>query len=137
MKAAVLIADHDLRIADATRRCLVAHGCEAEVATNGLQCLEQLMKIEPDVIVLDPDIPWGGADGILEWLIQQHSPMEPMVVVADGPGSGRILDRLLPWVDLRIQRPESLRELQRFVMQLETVASWSKMIRGDSVDCCP
>lgn len=133
MNATVLIADHDFRIADATRRCLEAHGCDAVTATNGLQCLEQFMRIEPTVAVLDPDMQWGGGDGVLEWLIEQKLRMEPLIVVTEGPGCGHILDRLQPWVDLRIHRPESLPELQFFVTQLETVALWSKMIRGDSL----
>jgi hypothetical protein len=84
-----------------------------------------MLKIEPTVVVLDPDLLWGGGEGVLDWLIHEDSQLQPMVVVADGPGSCHISDQMEPWVDLQIQRPGSLQDLPRFVNQLEAVAKWS------------
>jgi len=124
MKASVLIVDHDPRIADATRRCLTARGCHVVSATTGLQCLEQLTKMEPSVVVLDPDILWGGADGVLECLAWDDD-IHPMVVIANSPGSKAIPERYTDRIDLRIQRPDSLESLVRFANQLEATAVWS------------
>ncbi|MFM9962277.1 MAG: two-component system response regulator [Planctomycetaceae bacterium] len=60
----VLIADPD--------ECLMAEyrehsqeGFEIITAPNGLECVERLRERAPDVLVLEPQLPWGGGDGVL------------------------------------------------------------------------
>lgn len=125
MKARFLITDHDPRIADETRRCLVSRGHEVSVATNALQCLELLREQAPTVLVLDPELLWGGGAGVLEWLIEEEPLMPPTVVVADGHGCCRLPDRFHAWIDARVERPTSLPDLLRYVNQLESVAWWT------------
>lgn len=125
MRARFLITDHDPRIAEETRRCLASRGYDVAVATNGLQCLEQLRAMAPTVLVLDPRILWGGGAGVLDWLIHEEPLMPPTVVIADGEGSAELPSQFQSWVDSRIERPKSLSDLLRFVNQLEAVGWWT------------
>ena len=123
----ILIADRDRGLAEATRRCLAARGCEGAVATNGLQCLEELRALAPAVLVLDPEILWGGGDGVLEWLTGEEPLTPPIVVLLESPDGRRIPDRLLPSIDHHLQRPKGLHDLIPFAHQLESIVNSSRM----------
>jgi len=36
-----------------------------ETAASGLECLAKLREVEPDVLIVDLDMPWGGGDGVI------------------------------------------------------------------------
>ena len=38
---------------------------ELVTATNGVECLARLRTQTPDVLVIEPRLPWGGGDGVL------------------------------------------------------------------------
>ena len=40
-------------------------GCEAEIASNGLDCIAMLREFVPNVLVLANDLLWGGCDGVM------------------------------------------------------------------------
>ena len=40
-------------------------GFEIVTAPNGLECVDRLREQVPDVLVLEPQLPWGGGDGVL------------------------------------------------------------------------
>lgn len=122
-----LIADRDRGLAEATRRCLTARGCEVAIATNGLQCLEKLRALAPAVLVLDPEILWGGGDGVLEWLTGEEPLAPPIVVLLESPDGRRIPVRLLPSIDHHLQRPKGLHDLLSFAHQLESILISSKL----------
>ena len=127
MKASLLIADRDSGLVDAVRRCLVARGYEVSTAVNALECHDLLLRTSPTILVLDPELLWGGGDGILDWLVTEEPLMPPMVVITDAPPTGRLIpDHLEPWIDLRIQRPTCLDDLLTYVHQLESLAWWSQ-----------
>jgi len=58
-------------------------GFAVETARNGLACLARLKRMpEPDIVVLDLDIPWGGGDGVLAlWREGGDSPLHERVIV--------------------------------------------------------
>lgn len=58
-------------------RELQRHNFEVVTADDGLNCLESIRKSEPDVLVIEPDLLWGGGDGVLS-------------VVGDEPSLSRI-----------------------------------------------
>jgi CheY-like chemotaxis protein len=54
----------------AYRRCWYAEqlqqqGMEVATAVDGLNCVEQLRSFQPDVLLLEPSLLWGGSDGVL------------------------------------------------------------------------
>lgn len=44
---------------------LKRHGFNVVTADNGLECLDVLGRFVPDVIVIEPELLWGGGDGVL------------------------------------------------------------------------
>ena len=65
MKMRVLIADSDPALLASYRDFLVRQGFEVALARDGLDCLAQLRSTFPDVLVLEPELPWGQGDGVL------------------------------------------------------------------------
>ena len=62
-------ADHDLR--DVCLSFLRRQGCQVDTANDGIECLAQLRRFVPDLLILDLKLPWGGGDGVLEMLREQ------------------------------------------------------------------
>lgn len=46
-------------------RELRRHNFDVVTAGDGLHCLESIRENEPDVLVIEPDLLWGGGDGVL------------------------------------------------------------------------
>ena len=83
MKQTLLIADGDAELCDLCRRFLTARGYDVETSLDGLDCLEKLRRLEPAVLVLDPELLWGGGDGVLAWLREESlMPGIPVILTA-------------------------------------------------------
>uniref|UniRef100_A0A7C2K0C0 Response regulator n=1 Tax=Schlesneria paludicola TaxID=360056 RepID=A0A7C2K0C0_9PLAN len=122
MSIQFLIADSDPQFREGCRRFLVARGFEVEVASDGLQCLDQLRQATPQILVLDPGLPWGGGDGVLEWIHEQE-PLNPLtILLTDGHCCPTLPEAVRKRVTARLERPRNLQELQQFVNQLEKTA---------------
>ena len=65
MRPAVLIADADPELRDLGRQFFSLHGWLARAAGGGVECLSQLRRYSPQLLILDLSLPWGGADGLL------------------------------------------------------------------------
>ena len=61
----VLMADPDASLPPAYRAPLLREGFELATAASGLECVARLRECVPDVLVLEPHMPWGGGDGVL------------------------------------------------------------------------
>ena len=61
----VLMADPDESLAPVYREPLLRKGFELDTAANGLECVARLRERVPDVLVLEPHMPWGGGVGVL------------------------------------------------------------------------
>jgi DNA-binding response OmpR family regulator len=66
----VLIADPDKSLLAMYREVLPGEGFEVVTAPSGLECIARLRERVPDVLVLDPQLPWGGADGVLAMMCE-------------------------------------------------------------------
>ena len=75
----VLIADSDESLLACCREYLSQHGLEVATATSGLDCVAQLRTFVPDALVLEPELLWGGADGVLA--VMEEDPTVPRVPV--------------------------------------------------------
>ena len=60
----VLIADPDESLL-AEYREHSRDDFDVVTAPNGLECVDRLREQVPDVLVLEPQLPWGGGDGVL------------------------------------------------------------------------
>lgn len=97
MSIRILIADPDEYVLDNYRDYLEQHGFEVATATTGLECVERLRECAPDVLVLEPSIPWGWGDGILAMMHEESDiPLVPVIVLTYGHDRG-VLYRLAPF----------------------------------------
>ena len=53
----ILIADDDPQVRDVLERFLTEKGYAVSTATGGLEALEMLVEVEPDVLLLDIEMP--------------------------------------------------------------------------------
>ena len=63
MDTILLITDNDVRRRRQLRRFFSGSGFLVAAASNGLECLATLVALEPDVLVVALEIPWGAATG--------------------------------------------------------------------------
>ena len=61
----VLMADPDKSLHPRYRVPLSREGFDVDFALSGLECVSLLHERVPDVLVLEPQLPWGGGDGVL------------------------------------------------------------------------
>ena len=59
------MADPDESLPRVYREPLSREGFELATAVSGLECVARLRERVPDVLVLEPHMPWGGGDGVL------------------------------------------------------------------------
>jgi len=59
------MADPDESLPVMYREPLSLEGFELGTAVSGLECVARLRERVPDVLVLEPHMPWGGGDGVL------------------------------------------------------------------------
>jgi carbon storage regulator CsrA len=85
MSVRVLIADPDEYLLDTYRRDLGRLGLDVVTAASGVECVEKLRECMPDVLVLEPSIPWGGGDGVLAVMYEESDvPLVPVIVLTCG-----------------------------------------------------
>jgi DNA-binding response OmpR family regulator len=61
----VLMADPDQSLHPEYRGPLLQEGFELVTATSGLECVARLREQQPDILVLEPQLLWGGGEGVL------------------------------------------------------------------------
>ena len=61
----VLMADPDESLTSVYREPLLHEGFEVDTAASGLECVARMREQVPNVLVLEPHMPWGGGVGVL------------------------------------------------------------------------
>jgi carbon storage regulator CsrA len=119
MSVRVLIADPDEYLFDNYRDYLEQRGCEVATATSGVECIDMLRDFVPDVLVLEPSIPWGGGDGVLAVMHEEPAvPSVPVIVLTYGRDRG-VLYRLAPFkIDDYQIKPLSAKRLAQRIRSL-------------------
>ncbi len=122
----VLIADPDESLLDFYREYLEQRGFVVFTATNGLECVERLRDSAPDVLVLEPALPWGWGDGVLAVMHSEPGfPVIPVIVLSFGNDRG-VLYRLSPFpIDDYQTKPLTPKRLA------ERVGMLSSHVEGD------
>jgi CheY-like chemotaxis protein len=112
----VLLAVGDDRSRSGGRAYLTARGYAVATATGGVECVALLDELSPDVLVLDADLLWGGANGVLAYLRARGDRPVPVVLLAARsaapPGCGGLF---APPVVAMIERPVEMELLVRAV----------------------
>ena len=78
----VLIADPEQALLDAYHDYLSRQGFEIETVTGGQECVERLCDWRPDVLVLEPDLPNGWGNKILDLLRQNSESNVPVLILS-------------------------------------------------------
>lgn len=87
----VLLADPDDALRDDYTKYLAARGAMVSTAACGLECIEQLRASQPHVLVLEPEMLWGGGAGVIEWMLADANlPTTPVIALT----AARDLDQL-------------------------------------------
>jgi DNA-binding NtrC family response regulator len=86
MKPMLLIADNDPELREIYRSFLFGQGYVVETAADGLECVEKLRRLMPEVLVLGRELRWGGGDGVLAWLREQPGLTRASVVLTATAG---------------------------------------------------
>ncbi len=82
----VLLADADWKLLSRYEFFLEESGLEVAIASTALQCVELLRDFEPDVLVLEAELPWGQGDGVLDVMqTEPDVPVRPVIVLSSLP----------------------------------------------------
>ncbi len=91
MDATLLIADNDVRRRRELRRFFFGSGFLVAVASDGLGCLAEVVALEPDVLVIALDLPWGGGDGVIARLNDGLPVRQKPLILVIGDASPEVL----------------------------------------------
>ena len=91
MRLSVLIAEGDSDLRDAYVDFFQRIGFRVETAAGGVECLERIRDGRPDVLLIDEDLNWGGAEGVLARLVEEASlPYVPVVMATGDRAPGEL-----------------------------------------------
>lgn len=88
MSKRVLLADKDAMLLEKYRDFLLQEGFDVVTARDALDCVAKLRSFVPDIVVLEPELPWGRGEGVLAMMYEEPDvPRVPVVVLsaADDP----------------------------------------------------
>ena len=91
MDATLLIADNDVRRRRELRRFFFGSGFLVAAASDGLGCLAEIVALEPDVLVIALDLPWGGGDGVIARLNDGLRVRRKPLILVMGDASPEVL----------------------------------------------
>lgn len=98
---------------------LRADGLESWLVTNGVDCVAALRGFRPEVLVLDPNIPWGGGDGVLAVRDEEPELNNNLVMILTTGCEPSLLYRMSDYeIDDLVWQPISAVALQRRLERL-------------------
>ncbi len=79
----VLLADPDAGMVRQWQEALKIAKFDVETAGDGLECVAQLRRFQPNLLVLAPDLPWGSGEGVLALMYEDPEiPCIPVILLA-------------------------------------------------------
>jgi DNA-binding NtrC family response regulator len=109
---AILIADADQDLCDLFEQFFSHQGWQVRTFGGALECLAQLRQCPPQLLILDADLPWGGADGLLAVMRDDPALARVPVILTSTEGSLEAHPRLLsPPVVQVLEKPFPLAAL--------------------------
>lgn len=112
MKPRLLVAEPDPTLAVIFPRFLRRHGYEVDVASEGLECLEQMRRAAPQVLVLSAELLWGGCDGVLARIRENVDvPWVPVVLISTAAYTQHDIQLMMPPIVQSLLKPFSLTSL--------------------------
>lgn len=82
MEPMLLIAENDPELSELYQRYLTRCGYRVLTASGGVECLSIIRNESLTAIVASVDMPWGGADGLVDYLQEEsHQHSGPSVIL--------------------------------------------------------
>lgn len=98
---------------------LDASGFSSRLASNGLECVAALRVFRPNVLVLDPNILWGGGDGVLAVRDEERGLNQNLVMILTAGCEPSLLYRMSDYaIDDLVWQPISSLDLKRRLERL-------------------
>ena len=118
MAIRVLIADPNRSLLQTYGEFLSRNGFEVATVADGLSCLAKLREWEPEILVLELDMPWGGGAGVLDLMRDGFGlPQIPVVVLTsrwdEATADDALAYRLADSFDFKPLAPEQLARIIR------------------------
>ena len=112
----LLVTDADPYMREIYRLYFPHFGFDVATASGGLDCLAEMREFHPDALILDLDLLWGGADGVLAALQEsREDPPLPVVLTTKWLRLGYPRKYLAPPVVNVLEKPFRLRDLRSVV----------------------
>lgn len=94
-------------------------GFSTRLTSDGLDCVAMLRAFRPDVLVLDPNIPWGGGDGVLAVRDEEPGLNQNLVMLVTASCEPSLLYRMSDYaIDDLVWQPISGLDLKRRLERL-------------------
>ncbi|VTS06479.1 response regulator [Tuwongella immobilis] len=85
---AVIVASHDVREQQRWQAVLSQPGLQITVVANGLECLAAMRQHPYALMIVERDLPWGGAESVLDCLrLESRDIPEAVLVLKPRPES--------------------------------------------------
>ena len=84
MNARVLIACSNKELLDVYQRFVSSIGLAVQTAAGGVECLQRLYTVLPNVVLLERELLWGGAEGVLAVMRDDPAMLSVPVVILLG-----------------------------------------------------
>lgn len=98
---------------------LDATGFSARITSDGMECVAVLRAFRPNVLVLDPNIPWGGGDGVLAVRDEEPGLNQNLVMILTAGCEPSLLYRMSDYaIDDLVWQPISGLDLKRRLERL-------------------
>jgi DNA-binding response OmpR family regulator len=93
MFKSVLIADDDEFLADILCERCKSLGLFADVAFNAMSALGKIDEMEPDIVVLDVEMPYGNGLSVCEMMSTHEQLLKIPVIILSGRSDSRTIRR--------------------------------------------
>jgi DNA-binding response OmpR family regulator len=88
------MADPDESLHPVYREPLSREGFEMDQALTGLECVSRLRERVPDILIIEPQLPWGGGDGVLALMSEDSTLAAIPVLILTSCRDPRVLSRV-------------------------------------------
>ena len=122
MEPTLLIAEHDPELTGLYQEYLVRFGYRILTASSGVECLSIIRNESPSAFVTSVDLPWGGTDGLLDYLREESRQHRvPSVILTGCTADENVAElREEPCVFRYLRKPFLMVKLLECVRAIET-----------------
>ena len=112
MTLRILFAEPDDVLGEIYARFFDCHGFDVLAVSGGFDCMRKIALFDPQVLVLDDDLKWGGAAAVLTRLREDPlTPCPPVILVTGDAKPQQLSDSLHLPAERCFTKPLSLNHL--------------------------